>query len=217
MCLSPLDDVSISDASFLIRNRYVCNMHEVLRLKCWYCYVVIHFCSITFSVGFFLFLLFFHCYYITGRELTSVTFRYFCLDCALILQFVHPTAVMSFLQLFAPLPLRSSLLLSPFPPGWVQRTSPFFFFFFRITFSHCAYRTAPVGVQVLWPCAVTIHSMCLQRNPLTVLLFAFTLSLSLSNKQPGFVSLSQRDSNVSLRGGHSPTPNPQPEQPGYPF
>jgi hypothetical protein len=93
----------------------------------------------------------------------------------------------------------------------------FFFFFLRIIFSHCAYRTAPVGVQVLWPCAVTIHSMCLQRNPLTVLLFAFTLSLSLSNKQPGFVSLSQRDSNVSLRGGHSPTPNPQPEQPGYPF
>ena len=67
-------------------------------------------------------LLFFHWLYIPGWDLTfSVSFCHFCLDCPLILHFLHPTRATSSNSSHH-LSFGLPLFLHPFPPGLVQRT-----------------------------------------------------------------------------------------------
>jgi len=66
--------------------------------------------------------LFLHWLYIPGWDLSSsMSFCHFSLDCALVLQFLQPTCAKSSSNLLHHLNFGLPLL-SPFPPGLVQRT-----------------------------------------------------------------------------------------------
>ena len=66
---------------------------------------------------------FFHRNYIPSWGLTSTkSFHHSCLDCALILQFLHPIRAMSSSNSLHHLNFGLPLLLSQFPLGLVQRT-----------------------------------------------------------------------------------------------
>lgn len=67
--------------------------------------------------------LFLHWLYINGWDLpSSISFRHFSFDCALVLQFLQPTCAKSSSNLLHHLNFCLPLLLYPFSPGLVQRT-----------------------------------------------------------------------------------------------
>ena len=75
------------------------------------------------NIAVLLLLLLIYWYYFPGWDLTSsLSFSHFCIDCALILQFLHPTCVTSFSNLSHHLIFGLPRFLSPFTSALVQGT-----------------------------------------------------------------------------------------------